>query len=264
MKKYLCLIAAITVSFALKAQDPQQQQQQQQQQQINVYPPADKPTPPPTTTTPQAAAPAPAETKSDHDNDGSFMLGFRYMPTISSFDVHTSQGVADATFVLSHGFGGLIGVKTSEHFNLQLEIIYLKLAQKFKQNDVTNKVELSYVNVPLMFVFNTGLDQPVNFNACIGPQVGFNTGSSLEVENGNDADTIHAVLAVKKADIGLAYGVGLDIGGENVKFAVGFRGVYGLIDISDQSQNITTNEFYILDRSHVKTYSGYIGVTFLF
>jgi hypothetical protein len=263
MKKYLCLIAATTVSFALMAQEPQQQQQQQQQQQINVYPPDQTPpptTPPPATTT----TPVATVKDNDNDNDGGFMLGFRYMPTISSFDVHTSQGVASADFVLSHGFGGFIGVKTSNHFNLQLEIIYLQLAQKFQQNDVTNTVKLSYVNVPLMAVFNTGLDQPVNFNACIGPQIGFNTGSSLDVENGNDADTIHAVLAVKKADIGLAYGVGLDIGGENVKFAVGFRGVYGLVDISDQSHNITTDQYYILDRSHVKTYSGYIGVTFLF
>jgi hypothetical protein len=257
MKKHLCVIAAITVSFALRAQEPQQQQQQQQQQQINIYPDTGR------TVTPAPAVTATA-TPAESDHDGGFMLGFRYMPTISSFDVHTSHGVADADFVLSHGFGGFIGVKTSDHFSLQLEIIYLKLAQKFKQNDVTNTVELSYVNVPLMFVFNTDLSQPVNFNVCVGPQVGFNTGSSLDVENGNDADTIHAVLAVKKADIGLAYGVGLDIGGENVKFAVGFRGVYGLIDISDQSQNITTDQFYILDRSHVKTYSGYIGLTFLF
>src|SRR5689334_24662777 len=138
MKKYLCLIAAITVSFALKAQTPEQQQNSQpeaapqQQQQINIYP---APTPAPDTvkaTTPApAAAPAPAATAApseSNDNDGGFMLGFRYMPTISSFDVHTSQGVAEADFVLSHGFGGFIGVKTSEHFNLQLEIIYLKLA----------------------------------------------------------------------------------------------------------------------------------------
>src|ERR1041385_3392836 len=192
MKKYLCLIAAITVSYALRAQEPQQQQTSppssepapQQQQQINVYPPAPaQPATQPPAPTPPPATPPPATVvvndndHHDHDNDGGFMLGFRYMPTISSFDVHTSEGVANGTFVLSHGFGGFIGVKTSEHFDLQLEIIYLKLAQKFKQNDETNKVELSYVNVPLMFVFNTDLNKPVNFNVCVGPQVGLNTGS---------------------------------------------------------------------------------------
>jgi hypothetical protein len=48
-------------------------------------------------------------------------------------------------------------------------------------------------------------------------------------------------------------GAGVDFGSE-VKFSVGFRGVYGLVDISDQSQSVTTNEYYVLDRSHVKTY----------
>src|SRR5258706_4792870 len=192
------------------------------------------------------------------------MAGFRYMPTISAFNVHTSHGEAEGTFIVSHGFGGFIGVKTSDNFNLQLEVIYLKIAQKFEQGNFSEKVELSYVNVPLMLVFNTGLDKPVNFNVCVGPQVGFNTGSKLTVESGSEADTLHAVLAVKPADIGLAYGVGLDIGGGNVKLAVGFRGGDGLVDISDRSNNITTHQYYVLHPSHVQTYSGYIGVTFFF
>src|SRR6266496_6696546 len=118
MKKYLYLIAAITVSYALKAQEPQQQQQ------INVYPPATPPPPPTTTPPPAAPAAVVVEDENNEHHDAAFMLGFRYMPTISSFDVHTSEGVANGTFVLSHGFGGFIGFKTSEHFDLQLEVIY--------------------------------------------------------------------------------------------------------------------------------------------
>src|SRR5678816_1205372 len=125
--RYVLLLTAVTLSYISRAQEPQQQQTQpqQQQQNINIYPPdTSKPAPAPAQTT--TPAPAPTATEPSHDNDGGLMLGFRYMPTISSFDVRTSQGVAEADFVLSHGFGGFIGVRTSEHFNFQLEIIYLK------------------------------------------------------------------------------------------------------------------------------------------
>jgi hypothetical protein len=37
-----------------------------------------------------------------------------------------------------------------------------------------------------------------------------------------------------------------------------------LVDISDKNNNSTTNDYYILDRAHVKTYSGYLGLGFMF
>jgi hypothetical protein len=192
------------------------------------------------------------------------IFGVRFMPTITSLGFTESQGVVETSFVLGYGAGVLLGTNFNDHVGLQGEILYSQLAQKYKTaSDAENKVKLSYINVPLLLSLNTGISKPVNFNFVIGPQLGLNTGSSVEVSNGNEADTVHAVLAVKRGDIGFAYGAGVDFG-TDVKFSVGFRGVYGLVDISDQSQNITTSEYYILDRSHVKTYSGYIGLSFLF
>ena len=52
--------------------------------------------------------------------------------------------------------------------------------------------------------------------------------------------------------------------GDAVKLSLGFRGVRGLVDISDDSQNITTDEYYVLDRAKVNTYSGYAGVALCF
>jgi len=196
-----------------------------------------------------------------------FMLGARFMPTISSFGYHKLNGGAvETTFVLGYGFGGLIGVNASEHVGFQAEVIYLMLAQKYKEASAAEReVKLSYVNVPLMLVLNTDYNKPVNLNVCFGPQIGFNTGSKISSgESANGSDTINAVLAVKPMDVGFAYGAGLDFGSPYVKLSLGFRGVYGLLDISDNSKSVTTNEYYVLERAHVKTYSGYIGLTFGF
>jgi hypothetical protein len=195
----------------------------------------------------------------------SVILGIRYMPTFTSLNYHHSEdGTVSTSFVLGHGFGGLVGVNFTDHIGLQAEAIYLALAQKYTSNEVEHTVKLSYVNVPLLFVLNTGYSRPVNFNVCVGPQVGINTGSKIETSGNHEGDTLQAVLAVKPADLGIAYGAGFDFGPPNFKISIGFRGVYGLIDVSDNSNNITTDQYYVLDRAHVKTYSGYIGLAFGF
>jgi hypothetical protein len=208
----------------------------------------------------------PREIHESHNYDvPTLYIGARFMPTFTSLNFQKAEeGPLETTMVLGYGFGGLVGVNFSEHVGMQAEVIYTALAQKFKNNSKEQKVSLSYVNVPLMLVLNTNYSQPVNFNVCFGPQVGINTGSKIESGESNGTDTIHAVLAVKPVDIGFAYGAGLDFGSANFKISVGFRGVYGILDISDRSKSITTNEYYVLDRSHVKTYSGYIGVAFGF
>lgn len=198
----------------------------------------------------------------ESESDGKGIFGVRFMPTITSLDYSASQGAVETSFVLGYGAGILLGTNFNEHVGLQGEIIYSQLAQKFKSGDLEHKVKLSYINVPLLLSLNTGIYNPVNVNFVIGPQLGLNVGSSIDVTSGIE-DTVHAVFAVKRGDIGFAYGAGVDFG-KDVKFSVGFRGVYGLLDISDNSQSITTSEYYILDRSHVKTYSGYVGVSFLF
>jgi hypothetical protein len=207
-------------------------------------------------------------TERDHsDYDGSMLLGIRYMPTFSDFDIKKSDGGAVETeFVLGHGVGALIGGNFSNHIGLQAEVIYSALAQQYRDGSLDHKVHLDYISVPLMLTLNTHYSSPVNLNVAFGPQFSANVGSKVTTTGTPDDnnENVHAVLAVKPADIGFAYGAGLDFGSAAFKVSLGYRGVIGLLDISDTSDNITTDEYYILDRSHVNTYAGYIGLTFGF
>lgn len=194
-------------------------------------------------------------------------FGVRFMPTFSSFDVNSSEGgTIDGEVTFGWGAGILLAYNFSDHVGIQGEIIYNKLSQKYADNDLEREIRLKYVNIPLLLSLNTGKTKPVNFNFVIGPQIGVSVGSDLFSDNAN-GNNPNPVLAVKKGDLGLAYGAGLSFGlipAQTFRLGLGFRGVYGLLDISDNSNNLADDSYYVLDRSHIKTYSGYIGFSFLF
>ncbi|CAN5527586.1 hypothetical protein BH11BAC1_BH11BAC1_25440 [soil metagenome] len=229
-----------------------------------------------TTTSESTATPAPEATSTPAQEGNSatneFKRGYfgaRALVTLTSLRVKSIDNSTIATdFIVGYGGGGVIGVNFSKNLGLQAEVLYSMLAQKYKDNDqIERNLKISYLNIPLLFVLNTDVSRVVNLNVCAGPQLGINTGSSLKTESSNsdNADTVHAVLAVKTADFGFAYGIGVDFMlAPSLKLSIGYRGVQGLVDVSDKSKNTTNNDYYILDRAHVNTYSGYAGLAICF
>jgi len=219
-----------------------------------------------TTTTTTDGGNAPNSSSQNGDGTG-MVIGARVYGTGTSLDLQKGgDGSAEVSFVFGYGVGGYIGYNFTKNFGLQLEGIYSSLAQKYTYQGNVKKIELSYINFPLLAVIGSDVSKPVSFNVAFGPQVGINVGSKIKSEsNGEGTDSLTAVLAVKTGDFGVAYGAGLNFAlTPTVHLGVGFRGVYGLVDISDKSNNSTTNDYYILDRAHVKTYSGYLGLGFTF
>ena len=149
---------------------------------------------------------------------------------------------------------------------VQVEAIYNTISQKYTEVDVTREVTLKYVNIPLMLAFNSGRNNIVNLNVVAGPQIGISAGSSL-LTSGSGTINNNAVLSVKKGDLGFAYGLGLDFGLKTsipLRLTLGYRGVLGLIDISNNNGSLTTDSYYLLDKTHINTNSGYIGLSLLF
>ncbi|MCB0519063.1 MAG: porin family protein [Saprospiraceae bacterium] len=195
-------------------------------------------------------------------------FGLRFMPTFSSFDVKTSSGgtvKGEAKF--GFGFGGFLGFNFNKHVGIQGEVIYSTASQKYTELDVERKIKLKYVNIPLLVSLNTGKTNPVNLNIVAGPQMGISVGSSLKTSGGDGSPLPNALLSVKKGDIGFAYGAGVDFGlneERNIRLGLGYRGVLGLFDISDNNKNATGDSYYLLDRSHIKSNAAYIGLSILF
>jgi hypothetical protein len=195
-------------------------------------------------------------------------FGFRFMPTFSSFDMKSSDGgTVSGDVTLGFGIGALLGFGFSEHVGIQGEVIYSSVSQKINDKDVQHKVNLRYVNVPLLLTLNTGKSKVINLKVVGGPQIGFNVGSSITTTGAADVNNPQPVLSVKKGDLGVAYGAGADIAltsSHTLLLSLGYRGVLGLIDISDQSTSVTTQSYYVLDRTHLKTNAVYAGLTLMF
>ena len=192
-------------------------------------------------------------------------IGGRVLATVTDIDFNKANdgSTIETEIVWGYGVGGYVGYNFNPHFALQGEVLYQSLAQKVKYSNTDARLNLRYLNIPLLLVLNTDVRKPVNLNVCVGPQVGIRLGAELEEEegSGNAPDTVQAAISVKPGDIGIAYGAGLDFGlSDAVKLGIGFRGVMGIIDIDENSQSTTTNNLYILDRSKLRTYSGYLGL----
>lgn len=196
------------------------------------------------------------------------VLGVRFMPTTSDLKVQNSDGnTVEGSAILSYGYGGLLGYNFNKHMGLQVEVLYSTLSQKYADHTLDREIDINYVNIPVLLSLNVNRTNAVNLNVVVGPQLGINVGSSVKTSgtaNGNTSTT--AVLAVKENDFGVAYGGGLDFGlnaARTIRFDIGFRGVTGLIDISDRSKTLETDSYYILQKKRTQTYAGYIGFTFL-
>src|SRR5690349_3176224 len=121
---------------------------------------------------------------------GSGIFGVRFMPTITNLKYSETAGTVETSFIVGYGAGILLGGNFNDHVGLQGEIMYSQLAQKYKTGgDVERKVKLNYINVPILLSLNTGIHNPVNLNFVVGPELGLNTGSSVEVSNGQEVDT---------------------------------------------------------------------------
>jgi hypothetical protein len=193
-------------------------------------------------------------------------FGVRFMPTVSAFDIQTSSGgTVKGEATLGYGVGAFLGFNFSDHVGVQGEVIYSSLNQKYTEEDVERKINLKYINIPLMFSLNTNKSGPVNLNLVGGPQIGISVGSNVFTSGGTNNS--QAVVSVKKGDLGLAYGAGVDFGlnpSGKFRLGLGFRGVYGMLDISNSNSSTTTDSYYVLDRTHMKTYSLYTGLSLLF
>jgi hypothetical protein len=195
-------------------------------------------------------------------------VGARFMPTFSAFQLKNAEGQSvKGRIVFGYGFGVLGAFNFSKHVGVQGEIIYNAISQKYKEQDSEHRVNLRYVNIPLLLSLNTGKTNRVNVNVVVGPQVGISVGGEVKTNGNSDLTTAEPLIVVKQGDLGLAYGAGIDFGlnsARTFRLGIGFRGVYGFFDISDDSQDPGLNNYYALDRAHIKTYSAYAGFSFLF
>ncbi len=193
-------------------------------------------------------------------------FGVRYMPTFSSIDFNTSDGgVVEGSFTMSHGFGVMAGINLTKNIGVQAEVNYYQINQKYADGNLNRDLTINYFNIPVLLSLNTNKAAPVNLNLVAGPQFGINAGSKFETSGNGNTDSTTAVVALRKGDVGLAYGAGLEFAlnkNHNVRLDLGFRGFYGLVNMDSSTDGQGT--YNVIVSASRKTYGGYAGITWMF
>lgn len=195
-------------------------------------------------------------------------LGFRLMPTISNFQMTAYEGgtvAGQATF--GYGAGGRLGINFSEHFSVDGEILYSNLTQKYKSRDMDRSLKVQYLNIPLLFSVNTGKSNYVNLSVGAGPQFGLSLGSNVDVDSGNGPDTLTAIIDIRNNDFGVAYGAGLSFSlneMRTIRLDLGYRGVYGLVNIASNSRELDSDSYYAFENAKIRTNAIYAGISLCF
>ena len=193
-------------------------------------------------------------------------FGVRYMPTFSSLDVHTSNGrTLEGSTTMSHGFGIMTGLNFTKNIGVVAEVNYYQINQKYADGNLNHDLKINYFNIPILLSLNTNKTAPVNLNLVAGPQFGINAGSKFETSGNSSSDSTKAVVALRKGDVGFAYGAGLEFAlnkSHTFRLDLGFRGFYGLVNMDASTNNQGT--YNVIVSASRKTYGGYAGLAWMF
>jgi hypothetical protein len=184
------------------------------------------------------------------------------MPTFYSLDFNSENGdVIKGSVTMSQGFGGMLAFNLSPHVGVQGEVDYYKATQKYKDQSVSNKVNIKYLDIPVLLSLNTNKMARVNLNAVVGPQFGINIGSDIT----SSGSTGTATVAAKKGDVGAAFGAGLEFAindAHNIRLDLGYRGFYGFVKMDGDKSG--SNTYNVVVSANRKTNGAYVRLTFLF
>lgn len=130
--------------------------------------------------------------------------------------------------------GFFVGIKVSEKFSIQPELLYSTQGSSFNINqlfegdfyETENTFKLSYINIPVMFKYYA--DKKFSLEA--GPQIGFLTSSKIETKVLGQSVTQDAKALFKSVDFGFNIGAGYDF---TKKLSASLRYNIGLANIAE-------------------------------
>ncbi|MFB3389006.1 porin family protein [Flavobacterium sp. LAR06] len=139
----------------------------------------------------------------------------------------------DASLKVGFHVGGFAEIKVSDKFSVQPELLYSTQGAKFDESgegfDIENKLNLSYLNIPVMAKFYVA----EKFSLEAGPQIGFLLSAKAKSEGTDEGITLSAEEDVKDSfesiDFGVNFGAGYDFT-ENL--SAGVRYNLGLSNIA--------------------------------
>ena len=162
-----------------------------------------------------------------------FNLGFK-----GGLNLYNIQNDNNVKYDMKTGFHlGLLGhIHLDRSIAIQPELVYSSQGAKFTSNNIENKLNLGYINLPIMlqYMFNNG------FRLEAGPQVGFLISAKSEANN----NSVDVKDNYKTVDFGVGLGAGYIKPSTGLGFGVRYNA--GLSNINENSTVKSTNSGFQL------------------
>jgi hypothetical protein len=141
---------------------------------------------------------------------------------LNAYTIYSDDNSAADTKIGFH-LGVISHIHLGNQFAIQPELIYSTQGAQYTSGNTTAKLNLNYINVPLLFqyMFDNG------FRLMAGPQVGFLVSAKTELDN-TKTDVKDNLKTVE-----LAFGIGASYVHPPTGFGVDARYNFGLNNIND-------------------------------
>ncbi len=168
--------------------------------------------------------------------------GFKFGLSLANW----SGASIDEEFTSRTGFaaGVYLGLKISEGFSLQPEILYVQKGTKIADSDSKVVFRADYLEIPILAKYAFSLSPDVRIFVFAGPAIALKVSGKLFVEVDDFSDS-YDLEELKSTDIGLAFGGGIEIPLGALRLSADLRYTLGLTNIYE-GDDIKNGAFLIL------------------
>src|SRR5262245_46347112 len=151
--------------------------------------------------------------------------------------------------------GGFATAKVNEQFSVRIEALYAQKGGKGPLDVFVNgffagtadvSIQLSYIEIPVLFVGSFPAGAKTKIDLFAGPAVGFKTGADLKIEAQGVSDKTDFSDQVKSTDFGMTIGAGTRLpASEKVGIVIDGRYSFGLSSIAEDSGVSIKNQGFV-------------------
>lgn len=167
---------------------------------------------------------------------GMFALaGFSQVKWDAKFGMNFSNMTKDSEAKALPGFHLGVGMDYgfSENWSLQSGLLISSKGYKYKEGEYKETTRPIYLDIPILAAYKFNISDNTKFVINAGPYLAFGLGGKNKVDGIDESEKVFGDDGWKRFDLGIQYGVGLEIGEHYLANLTGQNGFISPYDFPD-------------------------------